>query len=421
MKKQGIFSDELLDMIRKDFFYVNHSTDGTKRIFLDSVSGSLRLKKMVDAVSRNSASYAQASRIDPASKMLKEVEEKFKEDVNLLLGAKSGHIMTAQSGTHAMYCLVNAVLSDAKKGSNVVTSNLEHPAVYESTWHFAKKYNIERRVATFDKNSGRIKNEEILNLVDQNTCLLILIHASNVTGAINNIEYILKEARKINPDIYLIIDGVQYTPYGVIDVESINADAYVISGYKLFCKKNSGIAHMSERLAKLPHWNLRGKPLTSWSLGSGDDATYAGFSAVVDYIEWFGSKFTNSKDKRNKIVTAMDKINFHTKGLLNLALNGSEKVKGLKDMAHISLHGINEDINKRVGILSFKVNNQDSTEIANKYFTEGGFSVSTRIKNVYAKHILEVLNVDDLVRISVYPYNTPEEILEFLSFTDTIK
>jgi len=420
MKKEGVFSDEISDLIRKDFYYVDYSSNGIKRIFLDSVSGSLRLKKMVDAVSKEAASYAQVSRSDPASKLLKELEEKFKEDVNLLLGAKSGHILKAQSGTHAMYCLVDAVLSNTKKGSNVVTSNLEHPAVYESTWYFSKKYNIERRVATFDKNSGRVKNEDILNLVDKNTCLLIMIHASNVTGAINNIEYIIKEARKINPGIYLIIDGIQYAPYGLIDVDRINADAYVISGYKLFCKRNTGFAHMSERLAKLPHWNLREKPLTNWSLGSEDKTTYAGFSAVVDYIGWFGSKFTNSKDKRNKITTAMDKIRSHNIGLLDLALNGDERVKGLKDMAHISLHGIDEDINTRAGILSFRVKNQDSTEIAVKYFKEGGISVSTRIKNVYGRHILDVLNVDDLVRISVYPYNTPKEILKFLNFTESL-
>ena len=415
-----LFNPQLQKEIRDSFYYIEKSPYAGERIFLDSVSGALRLKKMVEAVSRESASYAQVNRVDPASDHFDQVVAKFKEDVRDLIGAEDGEIMTAMSGTHTVYRLVNAVLKAHENNGNLVTSNLEHPAVYEATWYFSKEYNIEKRVAPFDPQSGQVKAETILDKVDENTCLLALIHASNVTGAVNNIEYIIKEARKINPEIYIIIDGVQYSPHGLIDISTINPDAYVLSGYKLFAKKYTGIAYMSDRMAHLEHWRFREKPMNVWSLGAEDEATYAGFSAVVDYLDWLGSKFNQSDNRRDRIATAMDRIHEHTKGLLNLALYGDDGIKGLKEIEHVTLHGIEDNIEGRTGLIAFRIKGQDSTEMAEKYFKEGGISLSTRQRNIYARHVLEQLNVEDLIRLSICHYNIPEEIKSFLKFTENL-
>jgi len=503
---QELFSQDLLRKIRNKFHYIDRSIFGGKRIFLDSVSGALRLKEMTDRAGAEIMSYAQKSRIDPASRHFAAVKEKFKQDARLFFGAESGYIIPAMSGTHTVYRCVNAACSAYQDaGKNIVTSNLEHPAVYEATHQFAEKYKLERRVADFDREKGIVPSENILNLIDKDTCLLALIHGSNITGGVNDVRKIVQEARAINPGIYVVVDGVQYAPHRLIDVEELDVDAYAISGYKIFCKKASGIGYISKRFDELPHWQLRERPPGEWAIGAEDESSYAGFSAVVSYLKWLGGEFIdraegrtgieeinkiyeNSKlpernksderknegrnegrNERRKIEVAMKKISSHTKGLMSLALYGSKEfeelknknkekagdpgdrgaeeaddlrgsaIRGLRQMKNVEILGLGKsskgsldsnsdgsrdclpndlELEGRTGLIAFRIKGKDSNQLAERYFQEAGISLSTRERNIYGRHVLEVLGVDDLVRLSICHYNTPGEIISFLQATE---
>ncbi len=564
---QELFSPVLLQEIRSKFHYVKNSLYGGERLFLDSVSGALRLKKMTDRAGAEIKSYAQKSRIDPASRHFAAVKERFKKDARLFFGADSGHIIPAMSGTHTVYRCINAVCSAYKDaGKNIVTSNLEHPAVFESTHQFAEKYNLERRIADFDRKKGVVPVENVLNLIDKDTCLLALIHGSNITGGVNDVGEIVREARAINPGIYVVVDGVQYAPHRLIDVEELDVDAYIISGYKIYCKKGSGIGYISERFDELPHWQMRERPAGEWAIGAEDESTYAGFSAVISYLKWLGGQliaidgdkpgtekkssfnkknfndknekgsskarsrfykktmvrsrfyeknnffesdsFNGSErihdksssgerdnfDERRKIELAMEKISSHTKGLMKLALDGFEGyqgsgnieeagdsketgetgrsgaqgnycedksgdsgklknagIRGLRQMKNVDILGLQNcpgkrqpaepvyshqdrpdhksegqndgqhddlDLEGRTGLIAFRIKGKNSNELAKKYYKEAGISLSTRERNIYGRHVLEVLGVDDLIRLSVCHYNSPEEIKSFLQATE---
>ena len=108
--------------------------------------------------------------------------------------------------------------------------------------------------------------------------MLCLQQASNQTGTVNDVTSIIREARRIKPDLYVVVDAVQYAPHGPIDVEDIGADAYAFGPYKAYGVKGIGFAHISERLANLPHENLLLKADTNWVLGSPAHAMFATWS-----------------------------------------------------------------------------------------------------------------------------------------------
>ncbi len=416
-----LFSQNLHDKIRDKFHYVDESPYAGRRIFLDSVSGALRLKDMGERACKEVKSYAQKNRVDPASVHFAEIKRKFKSDARLFFGTDSGNIVPAMSGTHAIYRCVNAVCAAAKAGNNIVTTGLEHPAAYEATHQFAQKYDLERRVADFDPESGFVPADNILEHVDQDTELLMIIHGSNVTGAVNNIKEIVARARKKNPDIYAVVDGVQYAPHGLINVEELGVDAYAISGYKIFCKKGSGIAWINERFDRLPHWQFRERPEGEWAIGAEDESTYAGFSAVINYLKWLGEKFVSSDDERDRVSAAMEKISSHTEALMATALEGSEGQKGLRKMRNVKIFGLKGRPENRTGLISFKIEGEDSLEAARKYFDKFGISLSTREMNIYARHILERLGVNNLIRASFCHYNCQREIKEFIDATNKLQ
>ena len=83
----------------------------------------------------------------------------------------------------------------------------------------------------------------------------------------------------------------------------------------------------SERLAKLPHENLVLKPDTNWVLGSPPHAMLAAWSAVVDYLCWLGSRFTDSTDRRAQIVASKKAIYRHIAALLARILYGTDHIR----------------------------------------------------------------------------------------------
>ena len=256
--------------------------------------------------------------------------------------------------------------------------------------------------------------------VDKDTCLLAIQHGSNQTGAINDVKTIIQEARKIKPDLYVLVDAVQYAPHGQIDVEDYGADAYAFGPYKAYCVKGIGFAHISDRLAKLPHENLLGKPDTNWALGSPAHMMYASWSATVDYLCWLGSHFTESTERRDQIIASKDAIHAHMKALFHRAMYGSERIEGLLDQEHVTVCGMPKNIENRLCIFLFRLRGIDSSTAMERYNQEHGIRLAARIKDAYSTVALEALGWPDAVRLSGAHYNTPGEIDLFLKATKAL-
>ena len=417
--EKGTFSPELLDEIRKRFLYVDGDPFSGKRVYLEASGGSLRLKSVMETIAKESALPDELFRYNPASDYVNAAVDKGIEDVKLFLGAKSGHIMPAHSATHAIFRALNAIISHIP-GSNIVTTELEHPAVRSSTQYFAEITGKEWRVAKLSGETSSVPAESILELVDRDTCVLAFQHGSNQTGAINDVKWIITEARKIKPDLYVLVDAVQYAPHGPIDVEEYGADVYAFGPYKAYCVKGIGFAHMSDRLANLPHWRLLEKPITNWMLGSPAHMMYACWSVTMDYICWLGSHFTESTDRRAQVVAAKDAIHAHMKALLNRAMLGTEEIEGLFKLGHVDVGGMPEDFGNRLCIFLFQLAGMDASTAIGHYNKEHGVRLAARIMDAYSAVPLKALGWESGVRLSAAHYNTPEEIDIFLKATKSL-
>jgi cysteine desulfurase/selenocysteine lyase len=417
--QKGMFSPGLMDEIRNRFLYVDEDPYSGKRVYLEASGGSLRLKTVMETIAKESALPDELFRYNPASDYVNAAVDKGTEDVRLFLGAKFGQIMPAHSATHAIFRALNAITSHVP-GSNIVTTELEHPAVRSSTQYFAEITGKELRVAKLSRETSSVPMESILALVDKDTCVLAFQHGSNQTGAINDVKTIITEARKIKPDLYVLVDAVQYAPHGPIDVEEYGADVYAFGPYKAYCVKGIGFAHMSDRLANLPHWRLLDKPITNWVLGSPAHMMYASWSATMDYLCWLGSHFTQSLDRREQVVAAKDAIHAHMKALLHRAMIGTETIEGLLSQNHVSVCGMDKDIGNRLCIFLFQLERMDASTAIGHYNREHGVRLAARVMDPYSAIPLKAMGWESAVRLSGAHYNTPEEIDVFLKSTKAL-
>jgi len=236
-----------------------------------------------------------------------------------------------------------------KKGDHVVTSSLEHNAVWRTLKTLEKEINIEITKVYADEY-GYTNLVDVKNSIKENTKLIVFTHASNVLGTIQPIKEIGKIAKENN--ILFLVDTAQTAGVLNIDINENNIDLLAFTGHKsLFGPMGTG--------GLIVNCNYDISPLKSG--GTGGDSKYEyqpeyypnkletgtlNVSGIVGLRE--GIKFINNE--------TIDKIYKREKILISYAL------KKLQEVENIKIYGPQneEDI---VGVISFNIDNISAEEV----------------------------------------------------------
>jgi selenocysteine lyase/cysteine desulfurase len=408
-----LFPAALSREIRAQFHHVDTCpvTD-RPRIFFENGGGSLKLKTAIARSAEISAIPDQEQRDNEASRYLTKILNDGRADLRLFFGASSGQVISGETGTLLLWRFIRAVALSAPPGP-FLSSSLEHPASFDSAKHWADGTQRARITIKLDIRSGTVTPDDYAKAVTPDTRLATVIHTSQLTGLHVDLPGIVAAIRRVAPECFVIVDGIQNAPHGRVEVERYGADAYVFSAYKTYSRLAVGFAWLNDRLARVPHEHMHGKSDTVWELGSRDFGVYAAHSAVVDYLAWLGGHFTRDTDRRTRALAAADAMAAHEKGLVKLLLFGDGKRPGLTQNNKVTLIGP-ADLRDRQGIVSFGLAGMTAPDLV-RAFAARDIRVHARIDDAYSGHILADLGLKDCLRVSLCHYNTPEEIGVFLA------
>jgi selenocysteine lyase/cysteine desulfurase len=416
-----VFDAPLLQEIRDRFYFVDEDCRGKKRIFFENSGGSLRLKEAVAAKSELEKVGECPERSNDIADWLQEIKEQGLSDLKTVVfgGDETGAIVTELTPSQVMYRITRAIVENVP-GKNVVTTALEHPSAYDSAKIYAEKMGMEFRVANANPKTGGVDTEEILSLVDHNTCLLSVMSASNISGYIFNLEEIVGGARKIKPDLYIVTDAVQHLPHSAMETKKLQLDGVTYGPYKHFGIRGCGYGYVSDRVANLPHDKLEAKMPNEWELGTYPHPNFAALTKVVDYVCWLGSKFTDRVDRRTQYVAGMDKIHAYEHSLLIRMLEGSPEFPGLRYMDGVEVFADAADHNDPDLIAAIGISGMDYSQAVDEYYKRG-VTVFERVnKSLYSKRIVESIGLTGAIRVSPLHCNTFDEIDQFLRVTREI-
>ena len=340
-------------------------------------------------------------------------------DLKTIFGTEKGSIITMLSASQTMFNIIGAI-AGAIPGKNMVVSCLEHPSGFDSVQYYAEKYNLELRVMQSNPATGGIDVSEVERLVDKDTVLLSCMYSCNITGAVNDIPAFVKAARGIKPDIYIVVDAVQHIPHAAVDLEELEIDAMDFAPYKFFGLRGSGIGWVSDRCAVLPHNRILCYPLEQWELGSTAPHLFANFTAIVDYVCWLGGQYLDSQNRRELFVEGMNRIELHERALLNRALEGTEKLPGLRKIKGLKVQCDNPNLTQRDFILPITFDNMDVTSAVKEYVKRGVYVFERKSPSHYSKRIVESFGLDGVIRVSPIHCNSKEEIDRFLQVSAEI-
>ena len=408
----------LIESIRKKFMHVETCPFEGDRIFFENAGGSLRLKSVVETSALYASYPDNQGRENEASKALVRSIENGKSKMRLFFNADRGDVIVGESGTELLFRLIRTAALELPRGGTMLSSTLEHPASMSAMKKWAKNTIRSHIIVEHDDELGTVDEKAYLKKLTRDVRVVSIVHTSPVTGMTVDLEKITKEVRNVTPDCIIIVDGIQHSSHGAIDVQKYNIDGYVVSPYKMFSRHGYGVAWASDRLCALGKEQLVGGPFQNWELGTRDAGSYATFSDVVDYLDWLGSNFTNSESARERLEASSVAIKAHEQELVNLALHGSENLIGLIKIEQIEIIG---DLasTSREGVVSFYLKNKPSTLIVEK-LRQRKIRVHIRKDDHYCGNILRPLNQKDCIRFSICHYNSKAEVIEFLKAINEI-
>lgn len=404
---------DLMRAVRERFHHVDRCpVTGQPRIFLESGGGSLKLKAAIAASAEVSALPDQEQRDNPASRYLSELIHRGREDMHLLLGtaalgAARGRVVCGETGTRLLYRFIRTIALSAPPGP-VLSSTLEHPASLDAARQWATHTGRRWIEVPFDTATGVLTPAHYAAAVTPDTRLATIIHTSMLTGFVADLPAITAAIRRVAPECYIVVDGIQHAPHGTMDVAAYGADAYVFSPYKAYSRLSLGVGWIGDRLHALPHEHMLGKEGADWEIGSRDPGFFAAQSAVVDYFAWLGSHCTEASDRAARVAAGCAAMARQEAALITLLLEGDAQTPGLRQLPGVTVIGLPQAAG-REGLVSFHLRGMDSPALV-KALAARGIRVHARVSDGYSGHILGALGLQDCLRVSLAHYNTAEEV-----------
>lgn len=167
--------------------------------------------------------YASASR---ANQIVLGVRRKLADVIN---ANSPNDIALVHNGTAALNLALSGIL---KRGDHVVTTAIEHNSVLRPLAALRAEKGIEFSVVASD-TMGAIDPDEITKAILPSTKLVVVSHASNVTGRVQLLEEIAAIVKRSSA--WLLVDAAQTLGYLPIDVQSTGIDLLAAPGHKGAC------------------------------------------------------------------------------------------------------------------------------------------------------------------------------------------
>ncbi|MBU5487447.1 aminotransferase class V-fold PLP-dependent enzyme [Clostridium sp. MSJ-8] len=139
---------------------------------------------------------------------------------------KPSNVIFTNNITTSLNILIRGII---KEGDHIISSTMEHNSILRPLHDCKANMDIDLTLIPALK-TGYVQPCDIENAIKPNTKLVILSHASNVTGTIQNLEEIGLICKRHN--IFFIVDSAQSA--GVLNVffDTLHADAIAFTGHK---------------------------------------------------------------------------------------------------------------------------------------------------------------------------------------------
>ncbi len=263
-------------------------------------------------------------------------------------------------------------------------------------------------------DDGNLHVDDLIPLLSSKTRLVACTIASNAIGSIVDVAAAARAAHAVGAEIFL--DSVHYGPHGLIDVQALDCDYLVCSGYKIFAPHMGFLWGRRELLANLPTFRedfIPDEPPGKMEAGTFIYENVAGMDAAVRYLEGIGRKVvgtdqSKSESRRTSLQRALGTIRAYEESL-------SQEMLRVLGECGAAVYGIADKkrIGERVPTFCFNLPDVSPARVAEELAKR---NIGVRDGHMYSPRLMRRLALSPesgTVRASLVHYNTLAEIQRF--------
>lgn len=384
--------------IRKQFPALSVEVYGRQLVYFDNAATSQRLSSVLqiqDTYSRTANANIHRA-VHHLSDLATEHYEAARAAVSDFIGASSSSEIIFTSGTTASINLVAYSFCEAfvGEGDNVIVSAAEHHSnLVPWQQHCLRKSAQLRFIPVLD--DGRLDIQALERLIDDRTKILAVTQVSNILGIVNPVDEIVRICH--SKGVPVLVDGAQGIVHCGIDVRKTDCDFYAFSGHKMYAATGTGVLYgKKEYLEKMPPFLFGGEMVGNVSFEKTTFAplpmkfeagtqNFIGQTSFIPAIE-----FMRSLDDA-ELVSECRAVEQAMKNILT----GNPRIR---------LYGTAEP---KIPVFSFSVDGVHHEDLALLLDKMG---VAVRSGQMCAEPLMDRFGVTGMLRVSLAPYNTLEEV-----------
>jgi len=287
--------------------------------------------------------------------------------------------------------------SELSANDNIVISVSEHHANIVPWQMLCQQVGCELRAINLT-GTHQLDLEHAKTLIDNNTKIVAVAHASNVSGVINPIEQLIAMAKAVGA--VSVIDGAQAIAHLDINVQALDCDFYAFSGHKMYGPTGIGVLYGKQALLEaMPPWQGGGEMIKKVSLsgttynqlpfkfeaGTPNISGVIGLGQAIDFI--------NDHNQVDLLEYEMMLMSSARQQLLTI-----DGVKIIGDVSH------------KLPVLSFVIEDEHPSDIATLLDQQ---HIAVRSGHHCAMPMMEHLGINGTVRASFFAYNDPNDVALF--------
>lgn len=321
--------------------------------------------------------------------------EKAREKVAKFIGSDPNEVIFTSGATDSLNKIIFGYFKNVlKENDEVLVTKSEHASNLLPWYELEDEIGIKIKYIHLDEKHevtlGNLEKE-----ITSNTKVISIAHVSNAIGDVRDIKNICKIAHEKN--IFVLVDGAQSVPHMEVNVKDLDVDFLVFSAHKMCGPTGLGILYGKMEYLK----NI--KPII---FGGGMNASFGddGFRMYKDLPERLeaGTPNIGGAIAFSKVIDYLEKIGMDNIHKYELELK-KYLVSKLKENKNIIIY--NEYAESGIITINYKdIFAQDLSIYLNKY------GICTRAGNHCAKILKDEIGMKNTCRISLYFYNTKEEI-----------
>jgi cysteine desulfurase family protein (TIGR01976 family) len=401
-----------IDWVR-DSFPALHT--GDKFVFFDNGAGAQVPQIVLDAVHdhllmrhvQRGGRYRRSQEVDAAI-------QRARESVTTFLNAREPREVAFGMNATSFIRIVSLALAETlRERKEIVVCEMDHEANV-ATWLALERHGAQIHSWRM-RDDGSLHLADLEPLLNSRTRLVACTMASNALGSIVDVKEVARLAHAAGAEVFL--DAVHYAPHAPLDVQELDCDYLVCSGYKIFAPHMGFLWGKRPALEALPTFRedfIPDEVPGKIEVGTFVYENVAGMDAALTYLEELGNRVSTNKrshSRRDTLVQAMESIRNYE------ALLSTELLRALAQLNGVTVYGIQEPrfADRRVPTVCFNIRGVPPSTVASKL---AGKAIGVRDGNMYSPRLLKRLGIPEdsgAVRASLVHYNTLDEIDRFIS------